>query len=323
MIEEGGHATVDVAGTGAGASPDPQSAGDGESAAVLRKLLEHALSAADLANAQAIRIAEDFAESHSREQRLARELEDKIRRLQLAERQTTRYAEDLANLLRSERARRTELERALAQERLTTEELRRTGLQGISHLLLAASLKDKTTGAHLLRVRRYVEVIGERLGLPPSLVEEYGYSSVMHDIGKIHTPDEILRSPKELSPEEFAVVKQHCLDGEAILGQARFFETARSIARQHHERWDGEGYPSRLKGDEISLAARIVAVADVFDALTTERPYKGAWSMERGRGAILEGSGKQFDPKVIAAFDELYAEGVIERIRIETAEPKL
>jgi len=136
-----------------------------------------------------------------REQGVRKEFENKLKLMTLMEKQATRYAEDLAGMLRSERERRQELERALEQERIASEELRRTGLQGISHLLLAATIKDRTTGTHLQRVRRYVEAIASRLGLPAELVEEFGYSSVMHDVGKIHTPDHILQSEHHLSDE--------------------------------------------------------------------------------------------------------------------------
>ncbi len=104
-----------------------------------------------------------------------------------------------------------------------------------------------------------------------------------------------------------------------MLGEARFFETARGIAREHHERWDGKGYPDGKKGEEISLAARIVSVADVFDALTSKRPYKEAWSAEAGIEAIEKGAGEKFDPEVVAAFVALSNEGVVERIRSEVA----
>src|SRR5205814_9568949 len=140
----------------------------------------------------------------------------------------------------------------------------------ISHLLLAATLKDQTTGAHLLRVRRYVEAIAEHLKMPTELVEEFGYSSVMHDVGKIHTPDHILQSEHHLSSDEFEVIKQHCIDGELMLGDARFFETARAIVREHHQRWDGAGHPGRKPGVQISLAARIVSGADVFNVLSSQ-----------------------------------------------------
>jgi len=268
-------------------------------------------------------MAADFAETYRREQAIRVEYEAKLRELRLMERQTTRYAEDLSQMLRTERERREELERALNQERVANEELRRTGLQGISHLLLAATLKDQTTGAHLLRVRRYVEAISARLGLPTEVTEEMGYSSVMHDVGKIHTPDHILQSEHHLSTEEFDIIKQHCIDGEIMLGDARFFETARAVAREHHERWDGNGYPDGKKGDQISLAARIVSVADVFDALTSKRPYKDAWSVDEGMASIKAGAGAQFDPDVVAAFESLQLDGTIQRIRVEVGSAKI
>jgi HD-GYP domain-containing protein (c-di-GMP phosphodiesterase class II) len=290
---------------------------------VFRQLLQQAIRVADQANSQSVRMAADFAETYRREQAIRIEYEAKLRELRLMERQTTRYAEDLSQMLRTERERREELERALNQERVANEELRRTGLQGVSHLLLAATLKDQTTGAHLLRVRRYVEAIAARLGLPTEMTEEMGYSSVMHDVGKIHTPDHILQSEHHLSAEEFDIIKQHCIDGEIMLGDARFFETARAVAREHHERWDGNGYPDGKKGDQISLAARIVSVADVFDALTSKRPYKDAWTVDEGMASVKAGAGAQFDPDVVAAFQSLQVDGTIQRIRAEVGSAKI
>jgi HD-GYP domain-containing protein (c-di-GMP phosphodiesterase class II) len=292
----------------------PAQAGD-----VFRQLLHQAVRVADMANSQAMRMALDFAKVYEREQGVRKEFENQLKQMTLMEKQATRYAEDLAGMLRSERERRQELERALEQERIANDELRRTGLQGISHLVLAATIKDRTTGTHLQRVRRYVEVIAERLGLPSATVEEFGYSSVMHDVGKIHTPDHILQSEHQLSDDEFNVIKQHCIDGEKMLGTARFFEVARGIAREHHERWDGRGYPDGKKGEEISLAARIVSIADVFDALTSKRPYKDAWSAEAGLKAIEAGAGERFDPEIVAQFVALASEGVLERISSEVA----
>jgi len=290
---------------------------------VFRQLLQQAIRVADQANSQSVRMASDFAEVYRREQSVRLEYETKLREMRLLERQSTRYAEDLAEMLRSERERREELETALESERIANEELRRTGLQGISHLLLAATIKDQTTGAHLLRVRKYVEAIGTRLGLPAQVVEEFGYSSVMHDVGKIHTPDHILQSEHHLSTAEFEVIKQHCIDGEVMLGDARFFETARAVAREHHEKWDGTGYPDGKKGSEISLAARIVSVADVFDALTSKRPYKDAWSLAEGMASITAGAGAQFDPEVVAAFQSLQQDGTVDRIRTEVETTRL
>ena len=288
---------------------------------VFRQLLQQAIRVADQANAQALRMAQDFSAVYARERRLAEDFKAKVSELQLLERQATRYAEDLATMLRSERERRRELERSLEAEQATTAEVRLTGLQGVSHIVVAVSLKDETTASHLKRVRRYVEAIATTLGLAPQVVEEYGYSSVLHDIGKIHTPDDILGSPRELSNEQYDVIKQHCIDGEAMLGEAQFFATGRAVARHHHERWDGAGYPDGLHGEAIPLAARIVSVADVFDALTSKLPYKDAWSFDRGIAAIEAGAGDQFDPGVVAAFRRLYDEGAIDRIRDEVQEP--
>ncbi|HYY04785.1 MAG TPA: HD-GYP domain-containing protein [Gaiellaceae bacterium] len=287
---------------------------------MLRQLLEQALRAAQLANQQAVKMAQDFADTYSREQKLAKDLESKVQELQLTQRQATAFAEDLAQMLRSERTRRRELERSMEQLRVANDELRRNGLQAINALALAASIKDPGTGAHLQRVRRYVEAVAQHLGLPQEKVEELGYSSVMHDVGKIHTPDHILQSTDSLSPDEFEVIKQHCLDGERILGDGRFFETARAIAREHHERWDGRGYPGGLEGDQISLAARVVSVCDVFDALTSRRPYKEAWSVSEGMRTIAEGSGSRFDPVAVAALQALHQRGVIDRIRGDVAD---
>jgi putative two-component system response regulator len=297
-----------------------KSDGDAPTDAMLRQLLEQALRAAQLANQQAVKMAQDFADTYSREQKLAKDLEAKVQELQLTQRQATAFAEDLAQMLRSERTRRRELERSMDQLRIANEELHRNGLQAISALALAASIKDPGTGAHLQRVRRYVEAVAQHLGLSQDKVEELGYSSVMHDVGKIHTPDHILQSTDSLSPQEFEVIKQHCLDGERILGDGRFFETARAIAREHHERWDGRGYPAGLKGEEISLAARVVSVCDVFDALTSRRPYKEAWSVGEGMRTIVEGSGTRFDPVTVAALQALHQRGVIDRIRGDVAE---
>src|SRR5438309_4045450 len=193
--------TVDV-------SPRDPDVLEAPGADVFRQRLHQAVRVADMAYAQAMRMALDFAKVYEREQGVRTLYEAQLKQMTLMEKQATRYAEDLAGMLRSERERRQELERALEQERIASEELRRTGLQGISHLLLAATIKDRTTGTHLQRVRRYVEAIAERMGLPGALVEEFGYSSVMHDVGKIHTPDHILQSEHHHPDDEVSGVQQ-------------------------------------------------------------------------------------------------------------------
>jgi len=141
---------------------------------IFRQLLEQAIRISEQANAQALRMATDFAAVYAREQRLSKDFDAKLGELALLERQATRYAEDLATLLRLERERRRELERSLVAEQNANVELRRTGLQGVSHILMAVSLKDMTTGQHLLRVRKFVEAISGQLGLPPATIEEFG-----------------------------------------------------------------------------------------------------------------------------------------------------
>jgi putative two-component system response regulator len=132
--------------------------------------------------------------------------------------------------------------------------------------------------------------------------EQISFFSIMHDVGKIHIPDSILQKPGPLTAEEWEVMQTHCIAGEKILGNKPFYQTAREIARSHHERWDGNGYPDGLKGESISLAARIVNVADVFDALTNERPYKSAWPVKEALAEMKTLSGKAFDPKILNVF---------------------
>jgi len=193
--------------------------------------------------------------------------------------------------------------------------LREAGLEAIFMLSVAAEAKDEVTGSHIQRVQHYSEAIALRLGLPLDVVEEIGYSSMMHDVGKIQVPDAILKKAGKLTEEEWALMRRHPLHGVAILREKPFYRVARDIAGNHHERWDGNGYPHGRKGEEIPLASRIVTVADVFDALTTARPYKDAWDEEEALAELVKRRGKNFDPQVVDVFMELYEEGVIRAIR--------
>jgi putative two-component system response regulator len=148
-------------------------------------------------------------------------------------------------------------------------------------------------------------MIAQRLGLSTTDAEAIGYSAILHDIGKIHVPDRILSKPGPLDEDERATMQQHTLAGERILSNASFFDRARRIARSHHENWDGSGYPDHLAGESIPLEARIVHVADVFDALTSERVYKQPWSRERAVESILGERGRMFAPEVADAFAAL------------------
>lgn len=187
-------------------------------------------------------------------------------------------------------------------------------LEAIFMLSLAAEAKDNVTGSHLQRVRGYSEAIAEQLGLPEEQIAEIGYSSMMHDVGKLHIPDDILMKAGKLTPGEWEEMKKHPLEGVTILRDKSFYQMARDIAGNHHERWDGFGYPNGKKGEEIPLSSRIVSVADVFDALTTARPYKDAWPADAALTEIIAGKGSFFDPHVVDAFEELYKNGTISEI---------
>jgi len=148
--------------------------------------------------------------------------------------------------------------------------------------------------------------LAERLGLPRPDAEAVGYSSILHDIGKIHVPDRILAKPGPLDDDERRTMQQHTLAGERILAESAFFDRARRIARSHHENWDGSGYPDHLSGENIPLEARIVHVADVYDALTTRRVYKDPWPPAIAAEAVRGERGRMFDPALVDAFDDLF-----------------
>lgn len=169
-------------------------------------------------------------------------------------------------------------------------------------LAQAAEAKDDDTGEHVQRLGRISRRICIALGLEDRLVEEIGFFSMIHDVGKIHVPDHILKKPGPLTADEWKVMQQHTIYGERILVDRPIYRIARQITRSHHERWDGKGYPDGLAASAIPLPARIVSVADVFDALTHERPYKPAWPLPEALAEIRGLSGAAFDPQVVEAF---------------------
>ncbi|RYG69687.1 response regulator [bacterium] len=187
-------------------------------------------------------------------------------------------------------------ERTLALERAQLETLQR--------LAVAAEFRDDETGLHTRRVGVHAGHIAEALGLPSGDVDLIRRTAPLHDIGKIGIADGILLKPGRLTFEEFEAMKQHTVIGAEILSGSTspWLRMAEEIALNHHERWDGNGYPRQLAGDAIPLVGRIVAVADVFDALTHERPYKAAWSIEEAAAEIHAQAGKQFDPELVKAF---------------------
>ncbi len=199
-----------------------------------------------------------------------------------------------------------ELQRAFEALRKAHQKIKDLSLEVILRLSRAAEYRDEHTGEHIRRMAHYSALIARKLGLNEEAVESILYAAPLHDIGKIGIPDQILLKPGPLDEREWEIMKKHTEIGAEILRgtQSGFVKVGEIVALYHHERWDGRGYPRGLKGPEIPLAARIVAVADVFDALTSDRPYRKAFSVEEAFQIIEEELGSHFDPKVGRAFLE-------------------
>lgn len=183
------------------------------------------------------------------------------------------------------------------------EELKKTHLQLIQRLGRAAEYKDNETGMHVMRMSHTSKILALALGFNEDYADKLLQAAPMHDIGKIGIPDHILLKPGRLDDDEMRTMQQHPLIGAEILANtnSELIQLAHSVALCHHEKWDGTGYPAQLKGEEIPIEGRIVAVADVFDALTNKRPYKEAWTVEKTMELFHEQSGKHFDPQVVDA----------------------
>ena len=179
-------------------------------------------------------------------------------------------------------------------------------LETVERLAILAEYKDKVTARHIQRMSEYSAVIARGLKLPPAEVELILHASRMHDVGKIAVPESILRKPSSLDPHEWTVMRQHSTIGSRILdnSSSEILQAGHVIALHHHERWDGAGYPNGLAGSDIPLWGRICAVADVFDAVTSERPYKPAFPNEEALELLRDGRGKHFDPRVVDVFFE-------------------
>lgn len=185
-----------------------------------------------------------------------------------------------------------------------TADIRDREIELVVRLCRAAEFRDPETGAHIDRMARYSELIAVALGLDRAFCRDIRLAAPMHDMGKIGIPDMILLKPGRLNDVELQLMRQHAVIGHSILAGSRapLMQLGACIALSHHEKWDGSGYPNGTAGTGIPLAGRIVAVADVFDALTSARPYKQAWSPEHARKAIEEGRGVHFDPACVDAF---------------------
>ncbi len=201
------------------------------------------------------------------------------------------YARDLRHLLEIERGQRLLIQRAYQET--------------VSALASALETKDIGTGAHSQRVQHYAMALGSVIA--PELAEDLSaqYGFLLHDVGKIGVPDEILLKRGPLNVQETRVMRMHTLLGEQMLGGVAFLQgVGLEVVRNHHERWDGDGYPDRLEREQIPLGARIFAVADSLDAMTTDRPYRKRRTWDWARDEIIREAGKQFDPAVVAAFEE-------------------
>ncbi|MCR4748184.1 MAG: diguanylate cyclase [Lachnospiraceae bacterium] len=210
--------------------------------------------------------------------------------------------------LKEEVARQT----AKAEER--SRKIEQMSLQTIHTLANAIDAKDPYTKGHSARVSQYAVMMAEALGWESEKVENLRYAALLHDIGKIGVPDSILNNPKKLSDAEYNIIKSHANMGGDILKNRMMVEGAEDVARSHHERFDGSGYPKGLEGEEISEQARIVAIADAFDAMSSKRIYRRAYSFDYIRNELIEGKGKQFDPYLVDVFIGLWDHGILDVI---------
>jgi HD-GYP domain-containing protein (c-di-GMP phosphodiesterase class II) len=218
------------------------------------------------------------------------------------ERQLERYAADLRETFKEERSR--------------SQELQRSYMATVRALSNAVEARDAYTGKHAERVTAYGLEVARAIGQSLAFGSETEFGFLLHDVGKVAIPDAILYKPDRLSDKERALMEQHPLIGAQIIRGIEFLGEASQVVRSHHERWDGNGYPDGLRGEEIPLSARVFSVADVLDALTTDRPYRPASPLGLARDMIVAESGTQFDPDVIEAFGSI-DDSVFERIGAE------
>lgn len=205
--------------------------------------------------------------------------------------------------------------------RQRTAELDKSRLEIIRRLGRAAEYRDNETGMHVIRMSYYSCILARGLGMGDGEIDLLLNATPMHDIGKIGIPDSILLKPGRLNEQERRIMQKHPEIGAEIIGvhDSPLLQLARTVALTHHEKWDGTGYPAGLEGENIPLPGRIVAIADVFDALTTQRPYKEAWPVEKAVELITSESGKHFDPELVLIFIENLSK--ILDVKIEHAEP--
>jgi putative nucleotidyltransferase with HDIG domain len=246
---------------------------------------------------EASMVVDEMRELREEVASLRARLEEQSREAAAKERQLERYAADLSETFKRERAR--------------TQELNRSYAATVRALANAVEARDAYTGKHAERVAAYGLLLAEAVGLASVDKQELEFGFLLHDIGKVAVPDAILFKPDKLAAEEREVIETHPVRGAEILRDIDFLADARDVVRHHHERWDGSGYPDGLSGEEIPLTARVFAIADVLDALTTDRPYRRAGTFAQAREEIVSSAGTQFDPSLIEVYgaisDETFA----------------
>jgi putative two-component system response regulator len=213
--------------------------------------------------------------------------------------------EELVTNVRSRIARTSQLKVA---------QLKQAYLASLTALAKAIELRDPYTGGHVERVMEYALAVGAHLGWHESKLEHLHYGAILHDIGKIHISESTLLKTSQLNDEEFHEMRRHSVIGAEMIADIPYLAGAVSIVRYHHERWDGKGYPEGLSGEDIPEGARIVAVVDTFDAMTTDRPYRSAVSLQEANEELLRCAGEQHDPGVISAFQKAWGKGEIQTI---------
>lgn len=218
------------------------------------------------------------------------------------------------------RARQADMNRALA---IAHQELQSAYLDTINRLVLAAEYKDEDTADHIIRMSRYCELLANKYGMASREVKNIRFAAPMHDIGKIGIPDHILMKPGKLTRDEFETMKSHTTIGASILknSQSEVLQLAETIALFHHEKWDGSGYPRGLSGQAIPIAGRIVGLVDVFDALTTRRPYKKPYPVDVACEIIEKERGRHFDPSITDIF--LANMDAVQKIRKKVADKNI
>ncbi|THE08869.1 HD-GYP domain-containing protein, partial [Bacillus timonensis] len=181
----------------------------------------------------------------------------------------------------------------------------------VKGVIAALELKDPYTRGHSERVAKYALVLAKELGAySKEELKSFNYACLLHDIGKVNIPDSILMKPAKLTDEEYEIIKTHPVVGVDAVKSVEGLGTSLSIIRSHHERWDGKGYPDQLKGEDIPLNARITAIADAFDAMTSSRSYRGALPVEEAYNRIIQGQGTQFDPNLVELFKKVYPQWI-------------